>query len=82
MTELVRRLRSGSRSYAAAAMLNLALVSAVLTPPERPTSAQMRVVTSAQRFRQSELIALEDGTFGVLSTPYQPATTGNVVGAN
>lgn len=82
MTEFVSRLRRGGRNYAAAAMLNLALVSTVLTPPERPVSAQTRIITDARRFRDTEVIALEDGAVGVLSTPYEPGEAGSIIGAN
>jgi hypothetical protein len=82
MIEFVSRLRRGGRNYAAAAMLNLALVSTVLTAPERPVSAQTRIVTDARRFRDTEVIALEDGAVGVLSAPYEPDKTDTLIGAN
>lgn len=82
MAGFVSRLRRGGRNYAAAAMLNLALVSTVLTPLERPIGAQTRMVTDARRFRDTEVIALGDGTVGVLSTPYEPDEAGTIIGAN
>lgn len=50
--------------------------------PERPVSAQTRIVTDARRFRDTEVIALEDGAVGVLSTPYEPDEAGSIIGAN
>lgn len=70
------------RSYAAATLLNLALVSTVLTLPDRPRAAQTRIVTDARRFRDTELIDCGDGAIGVLSVPYEQHATRMVIGAN
>lgn len=70
------------RNYAAATLLNLALVSTVLTPPDRPRAAQTRIVTDARRFRDTELIDCGAGEIGVLSVPYEQHTERTVIGAN
>ena len=76
------RLPSALRNYAAATLLNLALVSTVLTPPERPCAAQTRIVTDARRFRDTELIDCGAGEIGVLSVPYEQHTGHITIGAN
>lgn len=83
MLHMVKRLRPASalRSYAAATFLNLALVSTVLTPPERPRAAQTRIVTDARRFRETELIDC-GGESGVLSVPYERHAERLAMGAN
>lgn len=82
MTNLVQRVQRESRTYAAAVLLNLALVNTVLTPPRRPVSAQTRIVTSAQRFRATETIALGDGGAAILSTHYDPELSQPAIGVN
>lgn len=84
MPSIVKGLRFAPalRNYAAATLLNLALVSTVLTPPERPRAAQTRIVTDARRFRDTELIACGDGEIGVLSVPYEQHSARIVFGAN
>jgi hypothetical protein len=76
-----RQPRLTLRNYAAAALLNLALVSTILTPPDRPPSAQMRVVANARR-RDAELVALGAGETGVLSVPYEGGAGRSTIGAN
>ncbi len=70
------------RNYAAAAFINLALVSTILTPPDRPQAAQTRIVTDPRRFRDTELIDCGDGARGVLSVPYEARTQRPTIGAN
>jgi hypothetical protein len=70
------------RNYAAATLLNLALVSTVLTPPDRPNAAQTRIVTDARRFRDTELVDCGDDGIGVLSVPYEQRAARSVIGAN
>lgn len=70
------------RSYLLAALLNLALVSTVLRADERPPAAQVRIVTNGQRFCDTELVRLGDGTAGVASLPYQVRETGARIGHN
>lgn len=70
MSELVHRLRHCGRNYAAAAMLNLALIHTVLTPPTRTAVAHTRQVARTPRFRDAELVVLADGSVGVLCAPY------------
>jgi hypothetical protein len=70
------------RSYAAATLLNLALVSTVLTPPDRPRAAQARIVTNTRRFRDTELIDCGAGEMGVLSVPYEQHAERTTIGAN
>lgn len=75
------------RNYAAATLLNLALVSTVLTPPARPLAAHTRVVRDSRRFRDTELVPLGDGAAGVLSLPYAMQHEGGMrrsmaIGAN
>ena len=84
MLRLIARLHPGAtlRSYAAATLLNLALVSTILTPPDREQAAQMRVVKNARRFRDTELIDLGDGEVGVLSVPIEVRETPTMVGMN
>ena len=69
-TGLVARVRRGGRDYAAAVLLNLALVSTVLTSPRRPPVAQVRVLPAGGPFRQTELLRDRDGMpVGVLARP-------------
>lgn len=85
MADRFRRLRhpgTALRNYAAATLLNLALVSTVLTPPVRAQGAQTRVVRDARRFRETELVPLGDGEVGVLSMPYGGSVVGTAIGAN
>lgn len=70
------------RTYAAATLLNLALVSAILTPPDRLRAAQVRIVTDARRFRDTELIQFGDDTTGILSVPYIPRAAATNVDLN
>lgn len=70
------------RSYAAAAFLNLALVSTTLTLPERPRAAQTRIVTNEQRFHPTELLDLGGCARGVLSMPYSDMLHGQQIGEN
>ncbi len=76
---LVARLRRGGRDYAAAVLLNLALVNAVLTSPPRQPIAQVRVQPSRGPFRETELLRDGDGEpVGVLARPLDlahPAAT-------
>lgn len=67
-----RRARPGAalRAYAAAALLNLALVSTTLVPPDRQRAAQTRIVTIAQPFHPTEVADLGAGERGILSMPY------------
>ena len=76
------RLAPALRNYAAATLLNLALVSTVLTPPDRPRAAQTRIVTDARRFRDTELIDCGTAGIGVLSVPYEQHAERTVIGAN
>ena len=76
------RLRQRGRTYAAAALLNLALVNTTLTAPERPPAAQTRIVTNARRFRDTEMIALAGGEAGVLSLPLEAGGSGTTFGSN
>ena len=84
MLRLIARLQPGVtlRNYAAATLLNLALVSTILTPPDREQAAQMRIVTRARRFRDTELIDLGDGEVGVLSVPLESRESQTMVGMN
>ena len=67
---LVARVRRGGRDYAAAVLLNLALVSTVLTSPRRPPVAQVRVLPAGGPFRDTELLRDRDGELvGVLARP-------------
>ena len=75
------RLRQQGRTYAAAVLLNLALVNTTLTVPERAPTAQTRIVTNARRFRDTELVTLTGGTTGVLSLPLKAGGT-STFGAN
>jgi hypothetical protein len=82
-----RRLRQSPlvgalRNYAAATFINLALVSTILTPPERPAAAQTRIVTDARPFRDTELIDCGEAGQGVLSVPYGPQADRPLIGAN
>lgn len=70
------------RSYAAAALLNLALVSTTLVPPERSRAAQTRIATSAQPFHHTEMVDLGKGNLGILSLPYARGTQRGVIGEN
>lgn len=70
------------RNYAAATLINLALVSTVLTPPERPAAAQTRIVTDTRPFRDTELIDCGTAGHGVLSVPYGPQAGRPLIGAN
>jgi hypothetical protein len=84
---MTRRLRQSPvaealRNYAAAAFINLALVSTILTPPDRPQAAQTRVVTDGRRFRDTELIDCGDGQRGVLSIPYETQAQHPTIGVN
>ena len=70
------------RNYAAAALLNLALVSTTLVPPERPRAAQTRIVTTMSPFHPTEIADLGAGEQGVLSLPYASGTHGANFGDN
>ena len=84
MTDFVKRLGRGGRNYAAAALLNLALVNTVLTPPQRAASAQTRVAahTNGRRFAETECVALPGGGLGVLSTPLALDGRDSTIGDN
>lgn len=82
MSGLVRRLRRGSRNYVAAAMLNLALLNTVLTPNTRPAVAQTRSIATTPRFRETELVRLENGSVGVLCIGYAAGGRGNGIRDN
>ncbi len=87
MTDLVksfRRLGRGGRNYAAAALLNLALVNTVLTPPQRAGGAQTRVVAhhNDRRFADAECVTLPDGATGVLSLPFELVGSATTIGEN
>ncbi len=79
---LVARLRRGGRDYAAAVLLNLALINAVLTSPPRQPIAQVRVLPSRGPFRETELLRDGDGeAVGVLARPLdlaRPAATASL----
>ncbi len=81
-----RQVGATLRNYAAATLLNLALVSTVLTPPARPPAAHTRVVRDSRRFRDTELVPLGAGDVGILSLPYamrcEGVTGGVAIGAN
>jgi hypothetical protein len=80
---LVGRLRRGGRDYAAAVLLNLALVNAVLTSPPRQPIAQVRVLPSRGPFRETELLRDDDGEpVGVLAKPLDPARSGATASLN
>ena len=67
------RLRRGGRDYAAAALLNLALLNTVLTPPVRRPVVQVRVVAAAGPFSPTELLVRPGGEIaGVLARPLDP----------
>ena len=70
------------RNYAAAALLNLALVSTTLAPPARPRAAQTRIVTTAQPFHPTEIADLGAGARGILSMPYTSDEHGAAFGEN
>jgi len=70
------------RNYAAAALLNLALVSTTLVPPARPRAAQTRVVTMAEPFHPTEVADLGAGERGILSVPYTSGDHGAAIGEN
>ncbi len=76
------RIAPALRNYAAATLLNLALVSTVLTPPDRPRAAQTRIVTDLRRFRDTELIDCGAEELGVLSVPYDQHAEHIMIGAN
>lgn len=76
------RLRQQGRTYAAAVLLNLALVNTTLTAPERPPAAQTRIVMNARRFRDTELVTLAGGEAGVLSLPLEVGGSETTFGAN
>lgn len=76
------RLVGALRNYAAATFINLALVSTILTPPERPAAAQTRIVTDTRSFRDTELIDCGESGHGVLSVPYGPQAERPLIGAN
>lgn len=84
MLRRLARLQPGTmlRNYAAATLLNLALVSTVLTPSDRPQASQMRIVTTARGFRETEVLDLGDGGVGVLSVPIERRETGSMLGLN
>jgi hypothetical protein len=84
MSDLLRgsRLVEALRNYAAATFINLALVSTVLTPPERPAAAQTRIVTDTRPFRDTELIDCGEAGHGILSVPYGPQVEHPLIGAN
>ena len=64
------RVRRGGRDYAAAVLLNLALVNTVLTPRSRPPVAHVRVLPAGGPFRETELLRDRDGMpVGVLARP-------------
>jgi hypothetical protein len=67
------RLRRGGRGYAAAALLNLALLNTVLTPPVRRPVVQARVVAASGPFSPTELLVRPGGEIaGVLARPLDP----------
>jgi hypothetical protein len=70
------------RNYAAAALLNLALVSTTLVPLERQRVAQTRIVTVAQPFHPTEIADLGAGERGILSIPYTSGGLGSTIGEN
>jgi hypothetical protein len=70
------------RNYAAAALLNLALVSTTLVPPDRPRAAQTRIATIAQPFHPTEVADLGAGERGILSVPYTSGSLGAAIGEN
>ena len=84
MLQRITRLRPGAtlRNYAAATFLNLALVSTILTPSDRQQAAQMRIVTNARRFRETESIDLGNGEVGILSVPIEVREIPSVMGMN
>ncbi len=70
------------RNYAAAALLNLALVSTTLVPPDRPRAAQTRIVTITSPFHPTEVADLGAGERGILSMPYTGGGHGAAIGEN
>src|SRR5262249_19897689 len=50
-----------------ATLLNLALVSTILTPSERQNAALTQMIARGRGFRETELIDLGDGESGILS---------------
>ncbi len=70
------------RNYAAAALLNLALVSTTLVPPDRSRAAQTRIVTVASPFHPTEVADLGAGERGILSMPYVSGGHGATIGEN
>jgi hypothetical protein len=72
---LYARAISALRNYAAAAWLNVALVSTMLTPSERARPPHVRV-TTIHDARERETVRLADGTTGIISTRYEAGHTG------
>jgi hypothetical protein len=64
------RLGRGMRAYAAAALLNLALLNTTLAEPPRRPIVHMRVVAATGPFLPTEVLARPGGELaGVLSLP-------------
>lgn len=64
------RLARGARAYAAAVLLNLALLNTTLVAPPRRPVVQVRVVAATGPFRPTELLTGDGGEpAGVLSLP-------------
>lgn len=83
MTRLLERFRYRGREYAAAVLLNFALVQAVLTPPAGRTVARVRVVVLDGPFLPTELLRDERGTVvGVLAQPLDGARKPTTIVAN
>lgn len=83
MTRLLGRLRHRGRGYAAAVLLNFALVQTVLTPPTRRAVAQVRVVALKGPFLPTEALRDERGiVVGVLAQRLDAARTPTTIAAN
>ena len=78
---LYARAISALRNYAAAAWLNVALVSTMLTPSERARPPHVRVTTTHDA-RERETVRLADGTTGIISTRYEDCLATWEVGSN
>lgn len=64
------RLARGARAYAAAALLNLALLNTTLAEPPRRPVVQVRVVATTGPFLPTEVLGRPGGLAeGVLSLP-------------
>jgi hypothetical protein len=64
------RLACGARAYAAATLLNLALLNTTLAEPPRRPVVHMRVVATTDPFLPTEVLARPGGApEGVLSLP-------------